>query len=454
MVAEFQCRCLSLGIFGQSQNRFLASTNGIFVNPGCAGCNTPYDAGGCRHANSPHRSPMMDPEVNELVHTALLMLSAMNYLLVQDHLKSTNRLALSLVANTGPFSHDPLQNRGREVPPVSLVLGLMDNCSHAFPKIAQNAAGMLSLLICTNPFATMSCLDGKAFVESVFNYLAGVFGLVHNSECLVEEYYGVVAFLNILPACYHFGMWNEAKSSPQFNIFVASFTSLILNITHGATSRVENSENADEAGVDAITDPPKDLETLPELLSAKVFWESLLLAKDESSDQSLPRDWRVQLLHQRPRTFAVMASLEVLGWWSAKGIDLSRAEIPVNSGPSGEIKDHLEEYLPRIRLLVRGSPQEQVLSKYIERILTAILNKRKPKVPRPNLSLLYGPFFCDSRRCGLCHKTQEEAGAVLFSCGGGCCGLEQYCCKKHQREDWKKHKIWCKRNGSFSQHGT
>ena len=93
MVAEFQFRCLSLGIFGQSQNRFLASTNGIFVNPGCAGCNTPYDAGGCRHANSPHRSPMMDPEVNELVHTALLMLSAMNYLLVQDHLKSTNRLA-------------------------------------------------------------------------------------------------------------------------------------------------------------------------------------------------------------------------------------------------------------------------------------------------------------------------------------------------------------------------
>jgi hypothetical protein len=190
------------------------------------------------------------------------------------------------------------------------------------------------------------------------------------------------------------------------------------------------------------------------MLSAKVFWESLLLVRDESSNQIRPRDWRIKLLHERPRTFAVAAGIEVLGWWSNKGIDFSRANIPVTSGPTGEISDHLREYVPRIRLLIRGSPREEELSHYIEPILAAILNNRKPKVPKPASSLLYGPFFYDSRRCGLCHKTKDEVGAELFSCAGGCCGLEQYCCKQHQREDWKKHKFWCKKNGSYSQHAN
>ena len=61
-------------LYCQGQDRRLASTNGIFVLPGCVGCNNPYDSGGCRHEGSPNRSPMLDPEVNKLAHDTLCCL--------------------------------------------------------------------------------------------------------------------------------------------------------------------------------------------------------------------------------------------------------------------------------------------------------------------------------------------------------------------------------------------
>jgi hypothetical protein len=63
-----------------------------------------------------------------------------------------------------------------------------------------------------------------------------------------------------------------------------------------------------------------------------------------------------------------------------------------------------------------------------------------------------GPFYYDSRRCGLCHKTEKEVGHNLLSCAGGCHGLEQYCSKEHQKQDWLKHKFWCKKNATYTQY--
>ena len=128
--------------------------------------------------------------------------------------------------------------------------------------------------------------------------------------------------------------------------------------------------------------------------SAKVFWELLLLVKDDDDDDdqstssnqnNLPREWRIKLLHDSPRTFAVMAGMEVLGWWTSKGIDLTKADMPVTDGPSEKISNFLKEDVPRIRLLIRGLPQNEVISSYVERIVDAIMNNKKlrPKVPSP-----------------------------------------------------------------------
>ena len=465
MVGEFTSNMLELGVYCQNHNKRLGYRNSIFVNSSCIGCNNPYDAGGCRHEGSPNRLPMLDPEVNKIVHETILMLSVINYLLVQDHMNKTNRLALMLCKQEDGWSYSNWEeNIGIESPPITYILRLYANCSHAFPKVSQYAAGMLSLLICTNPASAFSCLDGKAFVDATFEYTSEMFRLVHNNECLIEEYSGVVAFLNILPALYHFGMWNEAKSSHLFNLFVASFASIISNIAFGATLGVRSRDGgADAADLNAITDPPRNLEDSRS--SAKVFWESLLLVKDDdqltsddeqyhllSSNPNLCREWRIKLLHDSPRTFAVMAGIEVMGWWSSKGIDFTRAAIPVDDGPAEAISDSLEDDLPRIRLLIRGSPRKDLISPYIERIAAAIMKNKKAKRPSPRSSLLHGPFYYDSRRCGLCHKTEKEVGHNLLSCAGGCQGLEQYCCREHQKQDWNKHKFWCKRNATFTQY--
>ena len=188
MVAEFTSDIFWVGMYCYNHNEQLGAMNSIFVNPNCVGCNTPYDAGGCQHRNSPNRIPMLDPEVNQRVHSTVIMLSVINYLLVQDHLNNTNQLALLLcVKQEDGCSPNWRLNTGRKVPPIVPILGLLDNCSHAFPKVSQNAAGMLSLLICTDPSAAFSCLDGLAFVESTYKYLGEVFRLVHNAECVVEE---------------------------------------------------------------------------------------------------------------------------------------------------------------------------------------------------------------------------------------------------------------------------
>ena len=355
------------------------------------------------------------------------------------------------------WDRNPMLNVNREVPPITSAIGLVDNCSRAFPKIAQHAAGLLSILICTNPASAFSCLNGKMFVESVNKYFEEVWRL-NTSECLVEQYFGVTTYLNILPALFHFGMWNEAKSSRIFNHMIASFVSFTVNMSQYATSAIPKNDDVDTASLDQIYDPPRDLDEFPEMISANVYWESLLLVKDEMQDSSspnrnLPRDWRVQLLHQRPRTFAVVAGIEVLGWWSAKGIDFSSVEIRSGDSDTESISNVLRTFASsRIRLMIRGSPWDEQLSPYINRIMDSIMNGTKAKKPPHRVSLLYGPFFYDSRRCGFCQKTEQEVGHDLLSCLGGCCGLEQYCCKEHQKSDWKKHKFWCKRNGKYSQH--
>jgi hypothetical protein len=160
------------------------------------------------------------------------------------------------------------------MPAVAAIVGLVDNCSLAFPKVGHLASGLLSLLVCRRPCAALSCLNGSMFVKSLEYYLRDVFRLVHNSECWREEYFGVVAFLNILPAIYHFGNWKEAQASTRFNRFIGILVSFIMNMAHSATGQE-----------DGIDDDPRDLETFPELISANVVMEGLLVMTEDEEEE-------------------------------------------------------------------------------------------------------------------------------------------------------------------------
>jgi hypothetical protein len=78
----------------QLVQRFRLDDGGrIFVCPNCSGCNNLYDTSSCVHPNSPTCIPMMDPQVLELVHKVVIQLSAISFLIVEEHKLGTTRLA-------------------------------------------------------------------------------------------------------------------------------------------------------------------------------------------------------------------------------------------------------------------------------------------------------------------------------------------------------------------------
>mmetsp|Transcript_2081 Transcript_2081/g.2641 ORF Transcript_2081/g.2641 Transcript_2081/m.2641 type:complete len:123 (-) Transcript_2081:240-608(-) len=56
-------------------------------------------------------------------------------------------------------------------------------------------------------------------------------------------------------------------------------------------------------------------------------------------------------------------------------------------------------------------------------------------------SLLYGALCKFKRKCVL---PSCRARAAMEKCTGGCDALQYYCCEKCQRQDWRKHRLFCK----------
>jgi hypothetical protein len=58
-----------------------------------------------------------------------------------------------------------------------------------------------------------------------------------------------------------------------------------------------------------------------------------------------------------------------------------------------------------------------VISPYVERIVSHYeKQKTEAKGSITRFIVAIGPFYYDSRRCGLCHKTEKEVGHNLLSC--------------------------------------
>jgi hypothetical protein len=419
----------------------------VLVVASCHQCNTPYDVGGCAHPNSPPRAPMMDPQVSVHVHLTVLTLALIANLLTKQN---ADKLVLLLasekpsnVRSQAQIAEWLVQCHESKRPNVLPVLvGLIDNCSNAFPKAGQLAAGVLSLILCRRPAVALATLDPSQFVTSAAQYLEKVFMLVHNSECAVEQYFGVAAFLNILPALYHLGNWTAQHGRLQRGL-VAQLTTIVVNICHSAVDALP--VDGQEQGYNAFEDRAPNLEDFPELLPAKILMEPLLYRDGDTTAQTnaVDKKWRARVLKQRPMSFAVAGGLEILAWWATHGVDLTKGLIPTNDVPI-TAPEALEEYQERIGQLAERTPRLAFINKIVEDIVQG----RNPPHPTRKESLLYGPLIYANRRCGLasCRKLEAVRGGELMRCSGGCGGLEHYCCKEHQKEHWDLHKSFCKMN--------
>ena len=422
----------------------------------CMGCNMCYHQlnEGCNHAHSRPRACIAEDSELELgVHKLIISMGVIIHLLMRD---DCDKLVLLLTPEppagvsgmTWMFQQlqrGNFRNRNLILPHL---IGLLDNVSMPFPKVGSFAAAMLSLLVGRRPATCFSTIDPDSIGESLSKYLSTVFELVHNNECWVESYSGVVELLNIIPFLYHIGSWKQVaqQMSSGLNTLNSMLTTLIINICHFAA----------QDGNDSWDGPPNLVE-FPEMQNFKVFLKPLL--RNECINGREIDHWRIDLLLEHPMSFAVAAGLEVLARWATKGVQLV-GTISVSRGEPPTIAGAIAEYMDKIEVLIqRCSPRLD----YIRPLATDLAQGRVPPKPRSSAALLRGPLDQAYARCGLvsCRSItrqsdpssqpsnddeESENWATLYECSGGCQGLEVYCCRQHQKEHWGHHKLFCRAN--------
>jgi len=170
------------------------------------------------------------------------------------------------------------------------LVGIFDNC-RSYPKLNHITAGFFSLICTRRPCATLGELDEELFVPSLLKHLTSTLALVvANNDCIVEDYYGICAFINILPLIFHLGTWKMSHCVPKFRDMTAMICMITVNICHWITPPQGEDKN----------DSRPSLVDFPETIGAQILIERMIT--DEDGEESTQGKWRKDLLEQHPKS--------------------------------------------------------------------------------------------------------------------------------------------------------
>jgi hypothetical protein len=412
------CRCgIELGLQEKeySPDHDRIPSNHIRV-ASCGGCNQPCDNGGTSCASHVFVKECFQ---NDSLHKMMLVMTVVCQLLAYPEadafvlILTTPFDVIAAVDAIASFLTKPFDLTVERMSPnfdtglTTALVGVFDNCAN-YPKLNHVTAALLSLICARRPSATLGDLSENLVVPSVLKYLRSTMNLVQNNDCVVDEYFGVCAFLNIVPLLYHFGSWEVSHHDSSFSDVAAGICMVGTNICHWITP--PNGEDT--------SDSRPSLVKLPETDGARIFIERMIT--DEDDEDSTQGKWRKELLELYPKAFAVIAALEILQWYSFNGVDL-RIPILVSCERTIDIAGAVEDYEANFKHLIERHPGLD----YIEPVVTALIQRKKMPRPSQARSLLHGPLSNARRRCGLPSCRKRE---VFLRCSG-CNRLEFYCCK-------------------------
>jgi hypothetical protein len=418
------------------------------LNPGssdvflcrCVGCNMPHDNGSCHHPGGPSvkRLPV-GHSLHAAVHRASQLMAIARSLLAHPLRSEEHKDALlERLVPDGIVTSELLEEMNRnpmaarrlhQLSPLALV-GVLDNCSRPFPKLAGHAASLLSVLIARRPLKVLSMLDPRTTTTSLVTWLDSLFGRVraHSEACRVELAFGAQQVLDLVPLLYHLGDWPQVR--PALEKVVAPFVASILgNLMHHATEDYARDDASGRMSLNVSADDrPFDCELFP-CLSLATFECAFLYGAGE------------KMMKQRPLTFAAACLVEVLGRWQCRGVNVSGGRLQLGAG-SESVATLLDDYSKQVACLSENEPTFA----HVATIYEALLTSKKPRFPKDEQSLIRGPLRA-CRVCCMpgCNARTTSSGEDLLTCGGGCGMLARYCSRAHQKKHWKIHKKWCKR---------
>ena len=390
----------------------------------CSLCLSPYAF--CSHLNGSvgtlgppihwTRSQATLTGVGPAVHEAILLLTVTGVVLNWDQVPSRDRLIEYVTGEMDLRSDD-----GSPVVPLVGLLDLMNQVDNELCARAPHlAAAIISLCLTRRRVASYAAFNADDVMETILRYLQNVATRVFNNDCLVEERFGVVELINILPLLLYAAehrTWRQALVR-NFGIII-SIATYICQLCH-------NTHN-----VDFENDGAPDFERFP------CFRRGFVLV-DVDHD----------LATTRPFAFATCALLEVLARWHNKGLAVARIIVPDDEDLGAVLNSYYDHPdWPQYRnwltdLLTNRDPRFT----YGLAILQALVSHQDVDIHIPTSAILRQNLERRHLRCALpgCDRTTSaDTESPLRSCNGGCEGLARYCSVDHQRLHWRRHKRHC-----------